>query len=96
MYPAQDNSLARSSIEAFIDYGNGLASERSKILCSQHCLNGVFLGNIDVRNAYTRTGTFKLTIIIHGYINDKVRLNNVSLGDLILASEIKPGSKGMV
>ena len=90
----KDNSLARSAIEVFLDYGDGTESERRNILCSRDCLNGLFAGNIDVRNSFSKNGTFKLVIIIHGYVNDKFRVDIISLGDLILSSEIFTESKG--
>ena len=91
----EDNLLARSSLTAFIDYGNGLESDKVQILCNQDCLNGVFIGNMDVRHANQVSGRFKLVIVIHGYMNDKFRVDLVSFGDLVLASEINEESRGM-
>ena len=79
-----------------MDYDNGLESEKTNIQCNEACLNGIFLGNIDVRNSFARNGTFKLVIVIHGYTNDKFRVDLVSLGDLILSSEIFEDSKGKI
>ena len=83
-------------MEAFLDYGNELESEKTNIQCNAACLNGIFLGNIDVRNSFARSGTFKLVIVIHGYMNDKFRVDLVSLGDLILSSEIFEDSRGKI
>ena len=66
------------------------------MLCNRDCLNGFFGGNIDVRNSLSKSGTFKLVITIHGYVNDKFRIDIVSLGDLILSSEIFSDSKGKI
>ena len=55
----------------------------------------MFIGNLDIRHANPTNGTFKLVIIIHGYMNDKLRLDLVSLGDLVLAAEIFEENKGM-
>ena len=93
--PIEDSLLARSSLSAFIDYGNGLESDKVNVLCNQDCLNGVFIGNMDVRHANQVSGRFKLVIVVHGYMNDKFRVDLVSFGDLVLASEINEESKGM-
>ena len=92
----QDNSFAKTSLSAFIDYGNGLKSDETNVSCSQDCLHGVFIGNLDVRHANRISGTFKLVIAVHGYKNDKLRVNLVSLGKLTLASEINEYSKGTI
>ena len=42
----QDNSMARSSIEAYLDYGNDLLSPKSIMICSNDCLKGTFDGNL--------------------------------------------------
>ena len=42
----RDNSMARSSIEAFLDYGNNALSPTSKIICSNDCLKGTFGGDL--------------------------------------------------
>lgn len=91
-----DNSLARMTVEAFIDYGNNLLSAKSVLICKEECLRGVFAGNLDVRNAYSISGYYQLVVNIHGYTQDKFRLNLLSLGDLILASHIFEDSKGKV
>ena len=90
----QDNSIARTTVEAYLDYGNGIQSAKANLVCSNDCLKGVFIGNLDVRNAYENSGIFKLVINIHAMNNDSFKLKTISLGDLILASEIFPKSKG--
>ena len=89
----QDNSIAHTTVEAFLDYGHSIQSAKTDLVCSEDCLKGVFIGNIDVRNAYENNGTFKLVINIHGMAQDTFTLNTISLGDLVLASEIFPESK---
>ena len=90
----QDNSLARTTVEAYIDYGNDLHSQKSDIACIKDCINGIFVGNIDVRNSNLKSDTYKLVLIIHAFTQDKFRVNMVSIGDLVLASEIFEDSKG--
>ena len=90
----QDNSIAHTTVEAFLDYGNSIQSAKTNLVCSEDCLKGVFIGNIDVRNAYENSGTFKLVINIHAMAQDTFTLNTISQGDLVLASEIFPESKG--
>ena len=90
----KDNSFARTSITAFIDYNNGLESDKTNVLCSDDCLRGVFIGNLDVRHANPKNGTFKLTIVAHGFMNDQFKIDLVSLVDLVLASKIKEENKG--
>ena len=89
-----DNSLARTTVEAFIDYGDGLQSEKSNIACVNDCVNGIFVGNIDVRNSNLDSDTYKLVVVIHAFLQDKFTVNKVSIGDLVLASEIFQESKG--
>ena len=89
-----DTSLARMTVEAYINYGNNLLSAKSVLVCKEECLKGVFAGNLDVRNAYSISGRYQLVINIHGYTQDKFKLNLISLGDLILASHIFEDSKG--
>ena len=88
----QDNSLARTTVEAYMDYGNDLHSENSNINCIEDCINGIFLGNIDVKN--WMSGTYKLVMVIHAFTQDKFKLKQVSMGDFVLASEIFEESKG--
>lgn len=64
--------------------------------CSDDCLRGVFVGNLDVRHANPTNGTYKLTIVAHGFMNDQFKIDLVSLGDLVLASKIKNESKGTI
>ena len=90
----KDNSLARTTVEAYIDYGNGLNSLKSYIACNKDCINGIFDGNIDVRNSNLGNGTHKLVVVLHGYREDKFKVNQISIGDLVLASEIFEDSKG--
>ena len=90
----QDNSLARTTLEAYIDYGNDLHSQKSDIACIKDCINGIFVGNIDVRNSNFKSNTYKLAVIIHAFTQDKFKVNLVSIGDLVLASEIFEDSKG--
>ena len=90
----QDNSLARTTVEAYIDYGSELQSQKSGIACINDCVNGIFVGNIDVRNSNSNSDTFKLVVVIHAFTHDKFKINKVSIGDLVLASEIFEESKG--
>ena len=90
----QDNSLARTTVEAYIDYGNGLHSLKSDIACIQDCLKGIFVGNIDVTNSNSRSDIYKVVLVIHAFAQDKFKVNLVSVGDLVLASEIFEESKG--
>ena len=89
----KDNSLARTTVEAYLDYGNGLHSPKSYIACNKDCINGIFDGNIDVRNSNSGNDTHKLIVVLHGFREDKFKVNQVSIGDLILASEIFENSK---
>lgn len=59
-------------------------------------MNGIYIGNIDVRHANPRSGSFKLVIVVHGYLNDKFKIDIISLGDLVLASQIFDENKGMI
>ena len=90
----QDNSLARSTVEAYIDYGGDLQSQKSGITCNNDCINGIFVGNIDVRNPNLKSDTYKLVVNIHAFTQDKFKMNLVSIGDLVLASKIFDESKG--
>ena len=90
----QDNSLARSKVEAYIDFGNDVHSQKSDIVCNKDCIHGIFTGNIDIRNSNLRSDIYKLVVIIHAYTQDKFQVNLVSIGDLVLASEIFENSKG--
>ena len=90
----QDSSLARTTVEAYIDYGNDLHSLKSDIACIEDCIDGEFVGNIDVKNSNTRSDIYKLVLIIHAFSQDKFKVNLVSVGDLVLASEIFEESKG--
>lgn len=58
-------------------------------------MNGIYIGNIDVRHANPRSGSFKLIIVVHGYLNDKFKIDLISFGDLVLASQIFDENKGM-
>ena len=88
----QDNSLARTTVEAYIDYGDDFHTQKSDIACIKDCINGIFVGNIDVKN--WMSGTYKLMVIIHAFTQDKFKLKLVSMGDFLLASEIFEDSKG--
>ena len=90
----QDNSLARSTLQAYIDYGNDLESQKSNIACNEDCINGIFIGNIDIRNSNLENATYKLVVVIHAFAQDKFKVNLVSIGDLVLASEIFEENKG--
>lgn len=90
----QDDSMARSQVEAYIDYGNGVHSQKTEITCMERCVKGTFEGNIDVRNSNSRGDTYKLVVIIHAFAQDKFHVNLVSIGDLVLASKIFEESKG--
>ena len=89
----QDNSIAHTTVEAFLDYGNSIQSAKTNLVCTEDCLKGVFIGNLDVRNAYEKSGLFKLVVNIHAMTQDTFKLDTISLGDLVLASEIFPESK---
>ena len=89
-----DNSFAATTVEAYIDYGNELQSQKSGIACVNDCVNGIFVGNIDVRNSNLDSDTYKLVVVIHAFLQDKFKVNKVSIGDLVLASEIFQESKG--
>ena len=86
--------MARATISSFLEYENGVESQKTNVLCSEDCLRGVFIGNLDVRHSNSMLGTFKLVIDVQAYMMDKFRVNLLSFGDLILASEIKMESKG--
>ena len=87
--------MARSTVQAYIDYGNDQESQKSDIACNEDCINGVFIGNIDVRNSNLESATYKLVVVIHAFAQDKFKVNSVSIGDLVLASEIFEESKGL-
>lgn len=55
-----DSSLAHSTIEGFIDYGNGKSSIVSKLDCSKDCLKGRYDGNFDIRNSRYEKGQFRV------------------------------------
>ena len=40
-------------------------SEKSDIFCIKDCINGMFVGNIDVKN--WMLGTYKLVLVIHAF-----------------------------
>ena len=42
----QSNDMARSSIEAFLDYGDQVYSAKTNITCMTDCLKGKFEGNL--------------------------------------------------
>ena len=90
----QDNSLARTTVEVYIDFGNDVHSQTSNVTCIEDCINGIFVGNIDVRNSNLKRDTYKLVVVIHAFSQDKFKLNLVSIGDLVLASKIFESSKG--
>ena len=90
----QDDSTARSQVEAYIDYGNEVQSPKTKITCMEKCVKGIFDGNIDVRNSKLGSDTYKLVVIIHAFAQDKFHVNLVSIGDLVLASKVFEESKG--
>ena len=81
-------------MKAYIDYGNDLHSFQSNIACNQDCLNGIFVGNIDVTNSNSRSDIYKIVLVIHAFSQDKFKVNLVSVGDLVLASEIFEENKG--
>ena len=56
----QDSSLAHSSIEGFIDYGDEKLSILSKLECSKECLKGRYEGNFDIRNSRNAEGQFQV------------------------------------
>ena len=88
-----DNSLARSSFKAYIDYGDGVQSQKTHLECNKECFNGVFIGDIDVKTEISNSGTYTLKIEIYAYKEDKFRVNLLSFGDFILASKVFDESK---
>ena len=90
----QDNSFARSNIEAYLDYGEN-DSPKTLLVCAENCLKGVFVGNLDIQNPNPMSGLFKLIVKIHAFNQDKFKMNLISLGDLILSSQIFEENKGM-
>ena len=42
----QDNGMARTSIEAFLDHGENVFSPMTNVTCSLDCLKGKFDGNL--------------------------------------------------
>ena len=89
-----DSSLARSSLTAYINYGNGVQSDTTNLNCNEECIDGAFVGNIDVRNGNLNSGTYKLVIEIYAYMADQFKVNLLSIGDLVLSSKIFEESKG--
>ena len=55
-----DSSVAHSTIEGFIDYGNGKLSITSMLDCSKECLKGRYEGTFDIRNSRYEEGQFKV------------------------------------
>ena len=55
-----DSSVAHSTIEGFIDYGNGKLSVPSMFDCSEECVKGRYEGNFDIRNSRYEEGQFKV------------------------------------
>ena len=55
-----DSSLAHSTVEGFIDYGNGKSSIISSLDCSKECLKGRYDGNFDIRNSRYEDGQFRV------------------------------------
>ena len=45
-----DNSVARSNIEVFLDYGDNVVSPITRMECNSECLNGYFNGNLGIRD----------------------------------------------
>ena len=90
----QDNSVARSSIETYLDFGNNIISQKTKMLCLEDCLKGIYHGNLDVENSNPQAGKYKLILNVHAFVQDKLILKLVSIGDLVLSSKIYPESKG--
>ena len=88
-----DNSLARSSFQAYIDYGDDVQSQKTHLECKKECSKGVFIGDIDVKNEIPNSGIYSLKIEIYAYKEDKFRVNLLSLGDFILAPKIFDESK---
>ena len=42
----QNNAFARTSIEAFLDYGDNIISAKTNMTCFNDCLKGKFEGNL--------------------------------------------------
>ena len=57
-----DNSLARTTMEAFLDFGNDVVSDISSVICKKDCLRGVFIGNMDINNAHSIDGNAQVFI----------------------------------
>ena len=66
----QDNSVARTNIEAHIDYGNNVLSPMTIMNCKDDCLKGVFIGNLDINHPNPKSGLFKLVLNIHAFTQD--------------------------
>lgn len=64
------------------------------MICSNDCLRGTFSGNLDVRNTHPGHGFYELVINVHAYNLDKFMLKMISVGDLVLKSEVFEESKG--
>ena len=91
-----DNSFAESSLEAYLDYGDGVHSPKSIINCRTDCLKGVYIGNIDLRNPSLLTGSYQLIINLYGLQHDVFKLDLISFGDLVLASQVYEESEGII
>ena len=91
-----DNSFAGSSLEAFLDYGDGVYSPKSIINCRTDCFQGVYIGNIDIRNPSSQTGSYLLIINLYGLQHDVFKLDLISFGDLVLASHVFEESEGII
>ena len=52
---AQNNAFARTSIEAFLDYGENIISAKTNMTCYNDCLKGRYEGNLGrLRIAYPK------------------------------------------
>ena len=89
----QDNTHSKTSIEAYLDYGE-IDSPKTLLVCAEDCLQGIFEGNLDIQNPNRESGAFKLIVKIHAYNLDRFKMNLISLGSLILKSEIFEKSRG--
>ena len=91
----QDSALARSSVETYLEYEKNVQSAKTNMICSNDCLKGTYAGNLDVRNSNPGNGLYKLVINIHAFHADKFKITMISIGDLVLSSEIFEESKGL-
>ena len=92
----EDSSITRSSIEAYLDYGENILSPKTTIICASECLKGAFIGNIDISNTQHGDGVYKLVIRVQAIMQDYFKISLISIGDLILKSRVFEENKGKI